>query len=110
MPGAIPACEDFAMPFKDNHRAVLVGLPTGGSTGQPYLHDYGNGMRIAVGTKRAYFPDGSRFEGVGIEADTTVPDTEDDLRRGTDRALNVARGTIEMPQAAWNKLSGGSRE
>lgn len=102
--GCYSACEDFVMPLKDNGRAVLVGLPTGGSTGQPYRHDYGNGMRIAVGTKRVYLPDGSRFEGVGIEPDITVPLTQDDLHRGRDRAMEIAGRTAVAPRDQWDKL------
>ncbi|MDQ1184066.1 C-terminal processing protease CtpA/Prc [Agrobacterium larrymoorei] len=57
------------MPFKDNKRAEIVGETTGGSSGQPYLCDLGDGMRLWVSTKRQMFPNGARFEGLGIEPD-----------------------------------------
>jgi len=69
--GCYSSCEDFSMPFKDNHRALLIGQATSGSTGQPYVTDLGNGMLLLVGAKRAIFPDGTPFEGVGIKPDVS---------------------------------------
>jgi carboxyl-terminal processing protease len=88
--GCGSACEDFVMPFKDNGRATVIGERTAGSTGQPYLHDFGNGMMIVVGSIRTFFPDGSPFEGVGIAPDIEMPATVRDLREGTDAVLQRA--------------------
>jgi carboxyl-terminal processing protease len=88
------ACEDFVMPFKDNGRATLVGETTAGSTGQPYLADLGHGMMAIIGAKREWFPDGSRFEGVGIRPDVEITPRIADVRAGRDpvldRALRIA--------------------
>jgi carboxyl-terminal processing protease len=90
------ACEDFVMPFRDNGRATLVGETTAGSTGQPYLADLGHGMMAIVGAKREAFPDGSRFEGVGIRPDVEIAPRIADVRAGRDpvldRALRLAGG------------------
>lgn len=88
--GCHSACEDFTMPFKDNGRATIVGRATAGSTGQPYSASLGDGMRVVVGAKREYFPDGRRFEGVGIEPDVRVIPTPEDLRAGRDAELEAA--------------------
>ena len=92
---AVSAAEDFCIPFKDNHRATFVGEATLGSTGQPFRFDFGNGMSFRVGAKRATFPDGSPFEGVGVAPDVEVPTTLASLRSGRDevleRALQLAR-------------------
>ena len=95
--GCHSACEDFAMPFKDNGRAILVGEPTAGSSGQPYYENVAEGMRIAVGTKREFFPDGSRFEGVGITPDIEVLPTAADLRAGRDPELERALAILQDP-------------
>ena len=95
--GCHSACEDFAMPFKDNGRAVLVGEATAGSSGQPYYEDVAEGMRIAVGTKREFFPDGSRFEGVGIAPDIEVLPTAADLSAGRDAELERALAILQDP-------------
>jgi carboxyl-terminal processing protease len=88
--GCNSACEDFTMPFKDNHRATLVGQNTSGSTGEPFVTDFGNGMLVLIGAKRAAFPDGMPFEGVGIKPDIEVQPTAEDLANGRDAALATA--------------------
>jgi carboxyl-terminal processing protease len=92
------ACEDFAMPFKDNGRATLVGETTAGSTGQPYFGSFGDGMSVAVGAKRESFPDGRRFEGVGIEPDVRALPTPSDLAAGRDVELETALALPEAPR------------
>jgi carboxyl-terminal processing protease len=89
--GCFSACEDFVMPFKDNGRALIVGETTGGSTGQPFVVELGDGMQAIVGSKHEMFPDGSPFEGVGIRPDLGVSPSVDDLRAGRDVVLERAR-------------------
>ena len=95
--GCHSACEDFAMPFKDNGRAALVGEPTAGSSGQPYFENLGDGMMLMVGMKREFFPDGSRFEGVGITPDVPVLPAAEDLRNGRDPELVTALELLRRP-------------
>lgn len=89
------AGEDCCIPFKDNHRATIIGEQTGGSTGQPYSVSFPNGMNFRVSSKRDIFPDGSPFEGVGIIPDVNIPTTIETLRSGKDivleKALELAR-------------------
>lgn len=92
------ACEDFVMPFKDNGRATVIGERTAGTTGQPYVHDFGNGMMIVVGSIRTYFPDGTPFEGVGIAPDIEMPARLSDLRDGTDSVLARAVEEASKPR------------
>ena len=89
--GCFSACEDFVMPFKDNGRALIVGETTGGSTGQPFVVDLGDGMQAIVGSKHEMFPDGSPFEGVGIRPDVEVAPSVDDIRAGRDVVLEAAK-------------------
>ena len=84
------ACEDFVMPLKYSGRATVVGETTSGSSGQPYIYDFGNGMTFRVGTKRMYFPDGSEFEGVGIRPDIEVVPAPADIKAGRDPVLERA--------------------
>jgi carboxyl-terminal processing protease len=88
--GCHSACEDFVLPFKDNSRALLIGETTAGSTGQTYWLDLGDGMGALIGIKREYFPDGSRFEGVGIEPDLRVLPSHETLAAGRDPELERA--------------------
>lgn len=92
--GCFSACEDFLIPFQDNHRAVILGSPTGGSTGQPVTIEFGNGMLLSLGARRVSFPDGSEFEGVGIKPDFEIDMTVQDLRTGNDPVLDKANTLI----------------
>ena len=84
------AAEDFVMPFRDNRRAEVVGETSQGSSGQPYFFDFGNGMRLMVGSVRYNFPDGSEFESVGIMPTLQIETRAEDLRSGTDPILAAA--------------------
>lgn len=85
--GTISAAEDFALPFQDNGRAVLVGETTAGSSGQPARFDLGDGMRLWVGAKRQFLPGGGAFEGVGLLPDIAV---DADHAGGADPILAAA--------------------
>lgn len=84
------AAEDFVIPFKDNGRAIIMGEPTFGSTGQPYIYEFGDGISIGIGTKRVYMPDGSKFEGIGVIPDIEVRLTREDIYESRDRVLEKA--------------------
>jgi carboxyl-terminal processing protease len=88
--GCMLACEDFTMPFKDKQRATLVRETTAGSSGQPYMLDLGKGMMIMIGAKREIFPDGSRFEGVGIKPDVEAVPSPADWKQGRNTVLEAA--------------------
>lgn len=84
------ACEDFILPFADNHRATLIGRTTWGSTGMPYIYNFKNGMMVFIGTQRVYMPNGEEFEGVGVKPNVEVADTIADVIRGKDTVLEKA--------------------
>jgi carboxyl-terminal processing protease len=84
------ACEDFVMPFKVTHRAELIGETTAGTSSATRFSTFENGMILNVAAVRHVFPDGSRFEGVGITPDIKVEITPEDLRAGRDPVLDKA--------------------
>jgi len=88
------ACEDFVMPFKDNHRALLIGEVTQGSSGNPYRADLGHGIRMAIGAVRYAFPDGAPFEGVGIRPDIQIDRRLVDIVNGRDAVLERAQRLV----------------
>jgi carboxyl-terminal processing protease len=83
-------CEDLVMPFKTTGRATLLGESTGGVFSNTARTDLGDDMLLNVTSVRNVFPDGSRFEGVGIAPDIAVPTTAEDLRRSRDPVLRRA--------------------
>jgi carboxyl-terminal processing protease len=92
--GCYSACEDFVMPFKMNHRALIVGETTGGSTGNADMIDLGQGMMVMIGVQRMSFPDGSPLEGVGIKPDVEASPSAEDLHAGKDTVLEAARAQL----------------
>jgi len=90
------ACEDFTMPFKTAKRAELVGETTAGTFSFTNFTAFDNGMLLNIASVRHKFPDGSRFEGVGIRPDVAVATTPEDLQAGRDPVLKKA---MEMANA-----------
>ena len=91
------ACEDLVMPLRTSGRAAVYGTATEGSTGQPFLYEFENGINFRIGAKRAYFPDGSRFEGVGIAPTVLIEPTPADIRAGKDPILERAIADASRP-------------
>jgi carboxyl-terminal processing protease len=97
--GCGSACEDFAMPFSLSSSAVLIRETTGGSRLQPKVKKWSNGMELWVGVKRQWFPDGSEFEGVGIQPDIMIALKAEDFRAGApDTYLKTALSLIEATE------------
>ncbi len=88
--GSCSSTEDLLIPLKHSGRATIVGEASAGSTGQPYFEAPLPGTLLMVSTKRTDFPDGSTFEGVGIQPDYPVSLTAKDLQQGNDPALSRA--------------------
>jgi carboxyl-terminal processing protease len=91
------ACEDFVMPFKLNGRAEIIGEATEGSSGQPCLLDFGNGMSFMAGAARHTFPDGTPFESIGILPTIAVNLQVEDVKNGIDPVLAKAQKIAELP-------------
>jgi carboxyl-terminal processing protease len=90
------AAEDFVVTFKNNGRATLIGETTLGSTGQPYMAPFENGVWFRVSAKRAYFPNGMPFEGIGIAPDIPLAPTIADRKAGRDVVLERALETFKL--------------
>jgi carboxyl-terminal processing protease len=95
--GCGSACEDFVMPLQQTGRATVVGDTTFGSTGQPFIMDFGDGMTARVSGRRAYFPGGKPFEGVGIAPDVYVAPTIAAYQGGADPTLDRALQVVRAP-------------
>ena len=88
--GTFSAAEDTAASFKLMHRGLLVGMPSGGSTGQPYFFELPGGGSARVCVKRDSYPDGTDFVGRGVQPDIVLATTVADLRAGRDAVLERA--------------------
>lgn len=95
--GCASACENFVMPFKDNHRATLIGETSYGSYSDTHFITFDNRMMLNTAATRVAFPDGTPFEGVGISPDMPIERTADDVRSGKDRVLTLAIEVLRSP-------------
>ena len=67
--GTMSAAEDMTAMFKSSKRGVLVGNPTYGSTGSPYILHLRCGGRAQIVSVGYRLLDGTEFIGKGIEPD-----------------------------------------
>jgi carboxyl-terminal processing protease len=97
--GCASSCENFVMPFKDNHRATLIGQTTYGSYSDSYFVTFDNGMMLNTAVTRVSFPDGNPFESIGISPDIRIERTVNDVRLGNDPGLTRAMEVLRSPRA-----------
>jgi C-terminal processing protease CtpA/Prc len=88
------AGEDFMVAFGSMKRGLIVGEPTGGSTGQPLMVSLPGGGGARICTKADTYPDGRVWVGKGVEPDLRVAPTVADLRKGKDTVLEAALAAL----------------
>jgi carboxyl-terminal processing protease len=84
------AAEDFCSAYVGLKRGILVGEPTGGSTGQPLAFPLPGGIMARVCTKRDAYPDGTEWNGIGILPTVPAHPTVAALQAGHDPVLEAA--------------------
>lgn len=88
------AAENFAALFKNAKRGIIMGTPTGGSTGNPIMIDLGWGYYGRICTRHERLADGTEFIGVGIQPDILVEENESAIF-GNDNVLKAALDTFK---------------
>lgn len=73
--GTFSAAEDFAALFKAMGRAVFVGNPSGGSTGNGVRVQLNSAVAANICSKHDRMADGTEFVGIGILPDVSVDQT-----------------------------------
>lgn len=94
------AAEDFCAAYVGLKRGALVGEPTGGSTGQPLSFALPGGLMARVCAKRDAYPDGTEWNGVGIQPTLLVRPTAAALQAGQDPVLAAALQQVGAPAKA----------
>ncbi|MBN2046676.1 MAG: S41 family peptidase [Anaerolineaceae bacterium] len=84
------SAELFAAAMVDTQRAVTIGRPTGGSSGNPTGFNLPNGGKVRFSTADFQRMDGQSIEGIGIEPTARVPYTVADFQAGIDVDLIAA--------------------
>lgn len=83
------SAENFAVLFRNARRGLIIGTPTGGSTGNPINIDLGWGYYGRICTRHETLADGTEFIGVGIQPDHIVEETESVIL-GPDNVISEA--------------------
>jgi C-terminal processing protease CtpA/Prc len=78
------AAEDFIMPLDTHGRAILVGEPSAGSSGNPLMVKLPGGGLFMICTKQDTYPDGKVFVGKGIQPHIRVENSCEDIMKGYD--------------------------
>ena len=89
------AAEDFAAAFKSLKRGQVIGMATGGSSGQPLMISLPGSLSARICTKRDQLADGTDFVGKGVLPDVEVGQTVADFRKGIDTELQFAIKTLK---------------
>lgn len=89
-PRTFSAAEDFLVAFKPTKRGLIIGEPSGGSTGQPLVISLPGGGTARICSKHDTFADGTEFIGIGVIADILVSPKVTDFTEGKDAVLERA--------------------
>jgi len=94
-PVVMSSCEAFVLMMKQVPGATVFGESTQGSSGNPKPYDLGNGVTVYLPSWKAMLPDGTEFEGVGVEPDLKVDAVQSDFAERDpvlEAALEYLRG------------------
>lgn len=89
-PRTFSAAEDFLVAFKPTKRGLIIGEPSGGSTGQPLNITLPGGGMARICSKHDTFADGTEFVGVGVIPNILVSPKVTDFTKGKDAVLERA--------------------
>lgn len=90
------AAEDFLVAFDQSGRGTIVGQRSAGSTGQPLTFKMPGGGSGRVCTWRGTYPNGKQFLGIGVQPQTVVSPTLQDIRAGRDTVLDMAVAQLKQ--------------
>ena len=95
--GTFSAAEDFVSLFRGMKRGLIVGEPTGGSTGNGVRVELQPGVSYAnICSKHDTAPDGTEFVGIGHKPDVTASETYDSyFNAPRDNAISTALGLLK---------------
>lgn len=96
-PGTFSAAEGFAFDLADSGRALFIGEPTGGDSGEGttgYITDGGVRFRFPA-EQLEYSASGLPMEGFGLQPDLLIRQSYTDFLNGKDTALEIAKTKLQ---------------
>lgn len=94
--GSASASEIVAGALHDNKAATLMGVKSYGKGSVQQLIDLKNGGSLKVTIARWYTPAGKNIDKEGIEPDTKVERTIDDIKAARDPQLDAAKSALQI--------------
>ncbi len=91
---SMSSCEHFVSGVEAMGNILLVGAPTNGAGGGPTSVQLSDGTRVAISRALGLRVNGIVFEGHGIPPHIFSVPTLDDLHKGRDAALDIAKDWI----------------
>jgi C-terminal processing protease CtpA/Prc len=82
--------EVFAGALQGKGRAQLIGQPSAGNIETLLRHDFEDGSVAWIAQETFRLPDGSGWEGVGLQPDTRIEANWDDFTEANDPAIAAA--------------------
>ena len=93
--GSFSATDGFLSAFADLEQVTIMGLPSAGGSGATERFELPHsGIRLALSSMASYRPDGSLYDGNGVEVDVRVVPTITDYLGETDSVLDQAISLI----------------
>ncbi|MDE6534672.1 MAG: hypothetical protein K2K82_01535 [Muribaculaceae bacterium] len=95
--GTFSAAEDFCSLFRGMNRGLIIGTPTGGSTGNGVQVKLTKDIYANICSKHDFMPDGTEFVGIGIIPDIEIEETpatyfSETRDAAKDAAISTLRG------------------
>jgi len=69
---------------------LIIGEPTGGSTGMPLMINLSGNLKARICTKRDMMGNGDDFVGKGVYPNIMIAPTVSDIRNGVDSQIDAA--------------------
>lgn len=90
------AGEDMVVAFRQAKRGLIIGEPSGGSTGQPLMFDLPGGGKARICTKHDSFANEKEFVGVGVQPDVAAHLSREDIVHQRDSILDGAAKEVQQ--------------
>ncbi len=90
------SAENLCVSFRGAGRGMIIGTPTGGSTGNPIFIDLGGGIGHYICTKHELDTAGNEFVGVGIQPDIVIEEDVDMFLNNRDTVLEHALNMLKQ--------------
>ncbi len=84
------SAENFCVTFRGLNKGKIIGMPTGGSTGNPINIHLGSDIYATICTKNEWDVEGNTFIGIGIIPDIIVEETNEVFLTGRDMVVEEA--------------------